>query len=175
MSLDRELADAERAAWAERYAAPLADAQTRSLSALVFRLGGEWLGLPGSCLVTATEPTAAHRVPHRRSPLLHGIVPVRGQLYPCIALDLLLAVAPASRSQGFPRLLLIRIGRRDWAIQVDEVLGLQRYAPAAVQPPPATLGGELLSYLGGVYREGPHQVGLIEPARLERALEEALR
>ncbi|MEH3023479.1 MAG: chemotaxis protein CheW [Pseudomonas oryzihabitans] len=175
MSPTRELSDAERAAWSERYATPVADTQARSASALVFRLGGEWLGLPGGCLVTATDPTATHRVPHRRSPLLRGVVPVRGQLYPCIALELLFAVAPASRSQGFPRLLLIRIGRRDWAVQVDEVLGLQRYAPTAVQAAPATLGGELLSYLGGVYREGPHEVGLIDPARLERALEEALR
>jgi len=173
--MSRDLSDAERAEWAERYGAPLDDHQARSLSALVFRLGGEWLGLPGGCLVTASEPTAAHRVPHRRSPLLRGIVPVRGQLYPCIALDLLLAVAPAPHRHGFPRLLLIRLGRRDWAVEVDEVLGLQRYAPGAVQPPPATLGGELLSHLGGVYREGPHQVGLLEPLRLERALEEALR
>ncbi len=71
--------------------------------------------------------------------------------------------------------MLLHVGRRDWAVQVDEVLGLQRYAPGEVQPPPATLGGELLSYLGGVYREGAHQVGLLELTRLERALEEALR
>lgn len=175
MSLTRDLDGPERAAWAERYAQPLDDLQARSASALVFRLGAEWLGLPGHCLVTASEPTTAHRVPHRRSPLLRGIVPVRGQLHPCIALDLLLAVAPASQTRGFPRQLLLRIGRRDWAVQVDEVLGLQRYAPGAVQPPPATLGGELLSYLGGVYQEGPHQVGLLDLVRLERALEEALR
>ena len=175
MSLTRDLPSAERLDWAERYAQPPDDRQARSASALVFRLGAEWLGLPGSCLVTASEPTVAHRIPHRRSPLLRGIVPVRGQLHPCIALDLLLAVAPAGQTGGFPRLLLLRVGRRDWAVQVDEVLGLQRYAPSDVQPPPATLGGELLSYLGGVYREGPHQVGLIDLARLERALEEALR
>ncbi|WCE10023.1 chemotaxis protein CheW [Pseudomonas sp. JBR1] len=175
MSLTRDLTSAERLDWAERYAQPPDDRQARSASALVFRLGAEWLGLPGSCLVTASEPTVAHRIPHRRSPLLRGIVPVRGQLHPCIALDLLLAVAPAGQTGGFPRLLLLRVGRRDWAVQVDEVLGLQRYAPSDVQLPPATLGGELLSYLGGVYREGPHQVGLIDLARLERALEEALR
>jgi chemotaxis-related protein WspD len=175
MSLTRELTSVERLDWAERYAQPPDDRQARSASALVFRLGAEWLGLPGSCLVTASEPTVAHRIPHRRSPLLRGIVPVRGQLHPCIALDLLLAAAPAGQTGGFPRLLLLRVGRRDWAVQVDEVLGLQRYAPSEVQPPPATLGGELLSYLGGVYREGPHQVGLIDLARLERALEEALR
>ncbi len=40
---------------------------------------------------------------------------------------------------------------------------------------PATLGGDLLSYLGGVYREGEYQVGLLDLPRLERALEEALR
>lgn len=175
MSPIRELDASQRADWAARYAESLDDHQARSASALVFRLGAEWLGLPGSCLVTATEPTAVHRVPHRRSPLLRGIVPVRGQLYPCIALDLLLGVAPASHTRGFPRLLLLRSGRREWAVAVDEALGLQRYAPSEVQPPPATLGGELLSQLSGVYREGAYEVGLIDLARLERALEEALR
>lgn len=175
MSTIRELDARQRADWAERYAEPLDDQQVRSASALVFRLGAEWLGLPGSCLVTVTEPTAVHRIPHRRSPLLRGIVPVRGQLYPCIALELLLGVAPTSHGRGFPRLLLLHSGRREWAVAVDEALGLQRYAPTEVQPPPATLGGELLSHLGGVYREGSYQVGLLDLARLDLALEEALR
>ena len=84
-------------------------------------------------------------------------------------------MAPGAQTRGFPRLLLLHVGRRDWAVQVDEVLGLQRYAPGEVQPPPATLGGDLISYLGGVYREGEYQVGLLDLPRLERALEEALR
>lgn len=81
-----------REAWAQLYAQPLEDGLVRDQAALVFRLGAEWLALPAALFVGAADPSPPHRLPHRDAPGLRGIVNVRGQLYPSIALGVLLGI-----------------------------------------------------------------------------------
>lgn len=169
-----------REAWAALFAQPLDDGKVRDQAALVFRLGVEWLALPAALFVGAADPSPAHRLPHRHAPGLRGIVNVRGQLYPCIALGVLLGIAdsealPASGSaRGFPRQLLVTLGPQTYAFSVEEVLGLQRYAGGDLQAAPSTVAGQLQPFLSAVLAIDGRQVGLLATDRLERVMRETL-
>jgi chemotaxis-related protein WspD len=65
-------------------AEPEARADSESTSMLVFRLGREWLALPATSLVEVTALRPLHRVPHRTSGVLEGLVNIRGQLQLCV-------------------------------------------------------------------------------------------
>ena len=66
--------------WTVRLAAPDDGAAQEEFSALVFRLGDEWLALPVGVLVEVTRPRPPHRIPHRGG-LLAGVVNIRGELH----------------------------------------------------------------------------------------------
>ncbi|WP_263260716.1 chemotaxis protein CheW [Pseudomonas sp. RIT-PI-S] len=102
---------------------------TRSL--VVFRLGGEWLGLATRCLVEVAPHQPVHSVPHQRSRTLLGVANVRGALVPCIALHELLGVeqaqAPATPGRVLPRMLILAAQGGSVVAPVDEIDGIRRF------------------------------------------------
>src|SRR4051794_40963006 len=59
---------------------------------LIFRLGQEWLAFRTQTVAEVTLPRPVHRIPHRSSDVLIGLVNLRGQLQLCISLHGLLGV-----------------------------------------------------------------------------------
>ncbi|QWF19544.1 chemotaxis protein CheW [Lysobacter capsici] len=55
-------------------AAKADDLRSLTRSLFVFRLRGEWLGLPASIVDEVLEPRAIHSLPHRREGLVRGLV-----------------------------------------------------------------------------------------------------
>jgi len=145
---------------------------------LVFRLEGEWLGLPTRTLDEVSEPRGIHPVPHRRRGALLGLVNVRGVLIPCVSLARLLSL-PADTSDrsalvNRARMLIIKDGARQIAVPVDAVEGIHAIRRQAVAPAPATLSAGTQSVATGVADCGKHRAGLIDPERLQQALAGAI-
>lgn len=68
---------------------------------LIFRLGQEWLAFRTQTVAEVTLPRPVHRIPHRSSEVLIGLVNLRGQLQLCISLSGLLGVgSPPGTSQS---------------------------------------------------------------------------
>ncbi|HWH88718.1 MAG TPA: chemotaxis protein CheW [Pseudomonas sp.] len=103
-----------------------ADVKTRSL--LMFRLGEEWLGLATRSLVEVAPLQAIHSLPHQRSRALLGVANVRGALVACLSLVELLdldgSVAPVSGGRVMPRMLIIAAHGGPVVVPVDEVDGI---------------------------------------------------
>jgi len=125
---------------------------TRSL--VVFRLGGEWLGLNTICLDEVASMQAIHSLPHQRSRALQGVVNVRGALVPCLSLvDLLgldptVSVSPSQRVM--PRMLIVAAHGGPVVLPVDDVDGVHNIEVRALDA--ASLSGEHASakYTRGV-------------------------
>lgn len=146
-------------------------------SVLVFRLGDEWLAVPVAVLVEVTRPRRPHRVPHRGG-LLAGVVNIRGELYLCARLELLLgvgAVDPAAARHDNPRLVVLRRDGESWAFQADEVDQVRRLPAADLRPPAPTLARAAARATRGVFAAGARTVGLLDDARLFQALRERVR
>ena len=139
--LDRPLPDGALEEAARLLATPEVTTSRDTASLFVFRLGGEWFGLPCGVIEEITDYRKAHSLPHRRSALVEGVVNIRGRLVVCVSLAQLLGVAGgAPDALSIPRLVVLQREERRLALPVAQVHGVETYVPAAVIPPPATLG-----------------------------------
>ena len=169
--------------------------QTGAHSCLVFRIGGEWLGLPTTVCAQVAQLRPVHSLPHRRHRAVLGIVNVRGRLIVCASLARLFgieerAVNDVSHNRTLDarelgRLLVIQRaqGRRDHAngdhegpiaFPVDAVDGVHRFTSAQLQPVPATLVQRVASHAHAVAAFKDATVGLLDADRLIDSMNRSL-
>lgn len=165
----RALPAGYREEWSARLAEPLPQAHDADRSALVFRIGNEWLALPARVLQFVHEPAPVRRLPHRHDPVLLGLANLRGQLYPCMSLARLLHIASAETAAAATatqrvqaRLLALRLAEHALALPVSEVLGVQRYAHSDLQAPSSALAEAEPRYIEGVLVHGDRRVGCLD-------------
>lgn len=153
--------------WTDHLARPSADEAGNAAALVVFRVGGEWLGLDVQTMIEVAEPRVVHRIPHRRDRLLRGLVNIRGELQLCLSMQELLGIptdAPTAARTGW--LLVAESAGRRWALAVDEVAGVQRVPQSAVGNAPATVKGSLTAVTRGVFVDGDRRIGCLDAARL---------
>ncbi len=177
--MQRAVPAAYRKDWALQFAEPQQQVRTTDQSALVFRIGCEWLCLPTHLCTTVAEVAPAHRLPHRNSKVLMGIVNVKGKLYPCMSLAALMETgAEQAHAQSgrrvYPRLLIVQLAQQAFALPVQELSGIYRYAAADALPPPATLNQSLHRYLTGVLDMDGRKVGCLDAELIGYQLADAL-
>jgi len=166
--------------WAAYFAVPEATAVHADQSALVFRIGREWLSLPARLAVTIADPTNIHRLPHRSGTTLLGIVNIRGKLYPCMSLASLMGidmqeppVQPGRRI--YPRMLVMQLEQRIYALPVQDLYGIYRYAENDLEPPPDTIASGPQRYLRGILRMDGLRIGCLDAQLVGYQLADALR
>ncbi|MBW8807495.1 MAG: chemotaxis protein CheW, partial [Lysobacter sp.] len=150
----------------------------------VFRLRGEWLGLPASIVDEVLEPRAIHSLPHRREGLVRGLVNVRGQLTVCVALESLLQIdaarADPERSSASAagvlgrRLVVLSLQDQRLAFESDEVHGAHRYDPALVGEVPGTVALASAAFSTGVLAMENRSVGLLDDGLVLSAINRRL-
>jgi chemotaxis-related protein WspD len=182
--LDRPLpAGADAAATDIDYASVAAlsarEERLTTQSALVFRLGDEWLALPTPAFRQVTVTRPVHRLPHRTHSAVLGIVNIEGTLRVCVSLARLLNVEPAThgedaRHTNYPRMLVVEDPRGPVVFPVDEVEGVQRFATAALEAPPSTVAGMAIAHAHALIRIGGRTIGLLDVATLLGSLERSL-
>ena len=169
--LDREPPGGYRAEWTDYLAKPEAKADVTTDSVLVFRVDSEWLGLPTSWVSEIAPPRPVHSLPHRRSGVLAGLVNVRGELLPCVALEGVLGLSAAAKPHSSRRLCVAGPESRRLVLLVDEVHGLLRYDAAKLLPAPGQLPHvrHLIAW-----KEG-RTIGLLDAEALWSACERSLK
>ncbi|MGJ9420003.1 chemotaxis protein CheW [Massilia sp. CMS3.1] len=171
--LERPVDDAYRTHWADHLRQPRVAAEAPDASALVFRIGAEWLGVAAATVTSVAPLAPVHRVPHRGGAALLGVVNVGGRLVPAVSLGRLLGI-DETRAEAvtgrhvFARLLVLDCAGQPCAIPVAELKGLVRYASAHLAAPAATINKGLERHLGGVLAHDSLLVGVLEPASLAR-------
>lgn len=167
--LDRRLPDAYEKSWAEIYAQNKQEKIAGTESITIFRLGDEWLALPTNIIQEVTEVRIVHSVPHRKNPVLRGLVNLRGQLRICVSLGQLLHIEKATentpekqRLRTYERMVAIRKENDAYVFLVSEVKGTYRYRPDELQDPPATLAHSTNTFTRGIIRWEDHDVACLD-------------
>ena len=164
--LDRPLSAEDRRAWTKHYTPEKKIGAPAKTSALLFRLGTEWLALPTAAFQEIAERRVLHSLPHRRLGVVLGLVNVRGELLICASLTRLLGLEsgpPAKRLRAvFDRLLVADWGGQRFAFPVDEVHGVHRFNQADLREPPATVARCGLTCVHGVFPWRNFAVGFLD-------------
>jgi chemotaxis-related protein WspD len=172
--LDRPIAPDYRREWTAHFAREKRIATPAKTSAVIFRIGIEWLAMPTQAFQEIAERRALHSLPHRRSGVVIGIVNVRGELLICAALDRLLGLQSDARPKRsrviFDRLLVADWSGRRFTFPVDEVHGVHRFHQFDLREPPATVARSGLNCAIGVFPWRNFTVGFLDPDILFNAL-----
>jgi chemotaxis-related protein WspD len=176
--LDRPLLPGYRRAWTEHFAQERKLPGSARQSALLFRLGSEWLALPTPAFQEVAERRPVHSLPHRRQGVVLGLVNIRGELLICVSLDHLLGLAKSPLRKTphttYDRLLVAKWDRHRFVFPADEVRGILRFHAPELQEPPATLTKSRRSYTQGVLRWQDRAVGLLDADLLFSSLNRSL-
>ncbi|SAK65571.1 chemotaxis protein CheW [Caballeronia catudaia] len=154
------------------------DSEADTLSCLVFRIGGEWLGLPTNVCAQVAQLRPVHSLPHRRHRAVLGVANVRGRLIVCASLARLFGIEASESAmknvsidaRELGRLIVMQRGNGEHegpiAFPADAVDGVHRFTRAQLQPVPATLAQRLSSHAHAVAAFKDATVGLLDADRL---------
>ncbi len=144
----------------------------KELSALVFRLGDEWLAIRTGSLAEVTEDLSVRRIAHRTQGQLEGVVNVRGELRLCVSLVEVLELGQRGAQSGAEARLILIIEKDGGAVafRADQVAGLQRFAAGDIESAPASLPDALKQCAEGMVRIDDRHVLLLRDTALLAAL-----
>jgi chemotaxis-related protein WspD len=176
--LDRPLLPEYRHEWTEHFARPKQLAAPAKASALVFRVGAEWLAVRTEAFLEVAEHRPVHSLPHRQRGVVLGLVNIRGELLICVSLGYLLGLEQIPSGQRvrrtFDRLLVTGWDGNRLVFPADEVRGIHRFQTSELKEPPATLARSNLSYTQALLSCAGRSVGLLDTDRLFSALNRSL-
>lgn len=176
--LDREAPVGYPDEWTVLLAAPKEEGKAETLSVIVFRLGPELLAIRTVFFQEAADAARPHGIPLRTGEVFKGIVNVSGELLCCMSLAPLLEIPPAGEGGGgrkvYPRLVVIARQGQRFAFAADEVLGVHRFSPEALQALPATVARSVRALTAGIFLIEERTVGLLDEEKLFTALTRSL-
>jgi len=178
--LERAVPDDYRREWTARYAQQEQVAESCEHSALLFRLGDEWLALESRYISEITPVRKIHSLPHRSDKLVKGLVNIRGELKLCISIGTILKLDKARDDYSadheiLERMILIEHEQQSFIFPVSEVQGTLPYTDQALQALPATLANAKNNFTHGIITWNEKHVGLLDHELLFYALARGLK
>jgi chemotaxis-related protein WspD len=176
--LDRPLLPQCRNEWTQYFAQPKPLPAPAKASALVFRIGAEWLALQTQAFQEVAEHRPVHSLPHRQRGIVLGLVNIRGELLICVSLGHLLGLERTATAQEVrrthDRLLVTGWDGNRLVFPADEVRGIHRYQTSEIKETPATLARSNFSYIQGLLSSAGRTIGLLDAERLFSSLSRSL-
>lgn len=150
--------------------------ETHEIAVVIFRIGHEWLALATKIFVEISENRPIHHIPHSKSPILIGLVNLKGQLQLCFALHQLLEIEfdKESALKKENRLLVIQNENDLWAFPVNEVFGIHYSDSILLENVPVTLSKSSTNYFKGLIKWKEYSVGYIDEELLIYSLKKEL-
>ncbi len=178
--LDRPAPEGYRQEWTQRFADPATDEAGDIRSALLFRLGDEWMALQGTCIDEITPLRSIHSLPRTEGTIIKGLVNIRGELKLCVSLGALLQLEKAredhtSDHEIHERMISVTWNEQSFVFPASEVHGIHRYDESEVEASPATVSKSKASFTTGIIKWSDRHVGVLDTELLFYALSKGLK
>lgn len=161
--------------WTEYFSRVRAQAAPGRMSAVIFRIGAEWLALSTRAFQEVTERRAIHSLPHRRHGIVLGLTNVRGELLICVSLGKLLGIERHdSPPESCPRLVVAEWQGSLVTFPVNEVHGVHRFHPKDLQEVPATIARANPSLTQAMLTWNHRKVGCLDEESLFSTINRSL-
>jgi chemotaxis-related protein WspD len=152
--LDRSPPPDYRHGWVEHFSRVKHRVKPGKMSAVLFRIGAEWLALPTRTFQEVAEQRRIHSLPHRRQGILLGLINIRGELLLCVSLGRLLGIE-SDTAREKPSNLCDRLVVTQWqgtllTFPVNEIHGVHRYHPEELKEAPATVAKSHSNFTHGI-------------------------
>ncbi|HEX5462271.1 MAG TPA: chemotaxis protein CheW [Steroidobacteraceae bacterium] len=186
--LDTPMPAQYREEWAGQLARPITRPERHTGSAVVFRVGVEWFGIPTELCSGILPERSIHSLPHRRGGPVLGLANVEGTLVLCISLAAVLGLAfedgqgatfPDPRATvsasprtagGSARLLVVASPQGRLALPIQEAHGVCRFRERDLHAVPATLAKCRANHTRAVLPLAERAVALLDTESLFRSL-----
>ncbi|MEZ4526342.1 MAG: chemotaxis protein CheW [Desulfobacterales bacterium] len=176
--LERDLPDAYRAEWTGIMSAEKETESPGTVSAVIFRVGQEWLALHTLLFREVVDPQKFHSLPHRKNPVLLGLVNVHGEIQLCISLKALLDIRGKSEEngekKGYRRMMVVESEGKQWVFPVEEIHGICRIHPDSFQNTPVTVAKSRFSFTRNIFCWENLNVALLDDELLFASLKRSL-
>jgi chemotaxis-related protein WspD len=177
--LERAVPRDYRDEWTQRFAQPKRVAETRGNSAVLFRLGDEWLAVDSGCVSEIGQIRTIHSIPHCSDRLVKGLVNIRGELKICVSVGSLLQLDKAREPRTtdheiLERIIVIEKDEHSFVFPVSEVEGVIRYADQELHALPVTLAHARSKLTTGIICWNGQHVGILDHDLLFYALARGL-
>lgn len=158
--------------WKSNLSEPRSEQQSHLLSALAFRVGDEWFSIASNYIREITHCDKHHTLPHRKNPVLRGLVNVRGNLLLNISIGYLFKVNRGflHKKKDNERYIVIQDSDNTYAFPATEVREIIHYAEHDIMPAPSTFKKDTSCYLKGIVKYQDSDIGIINEELLFQAL-----
>lgn len=150
-------------------------------SVTIFRLGNEWMALSTNSIQEITDVHSVHSIPHLKTPVIRGLVNLRGQLRICVSLGRLLDISKAEKYSGketreriYERMIAVTNNDFQYVFLVSEVSGTFNYHPEELKLPPATLSQAAGTFTRGILQWKNKDVAFLDAELLFYNMEKKL-
>lgn len=178
---ERDIPEDYRLEWTAVLAGSKETVVSDTKSAIVFRIGDEWVAIAAGLCKEISRMMKIHRLPHNKSQILKGVVNNNGEIRICFSLGNLLGIAKANQIFGegihaaYARMIVMEVGGRRYVFPVSEIKGLHHYRESDLGPLPNTVQSSSASYMRGVIKLEDASVGCLDETLLTSQLERSIR
>jgi len=169
--LNRESPEGYTNEWADILAEQKTEQSSGMQSAIVFRLGAEWLALPVMVVNEISLLKNIYAIPHNKNNAIKGMVNIRGELVICMSLGNLFGIEKPNEElideeHSINRLIMIREKKGHVVFPVSEIDGIIHYNPAKLSPAPDTIKSSTSNFIIGISNSNERNIGCIDHTAL---------
>lgn len=178
--LERALPDAYQDEWGSVLIKKKVGQPAGSFAVVVFRVGMEWMALPAGLFAEIVEKVHVHSLPHRKSPVLLGLVNVHGEIQLCVSLKHLMELDEESHHEkraqkSTERLMVVGDSGDCWVFPVNEIRGIHHFHSEFLQNVPVTIAKCKSTFTRGIFKWEEKNVALLDHELLFYNLKRSLQ
>lgn len=151
-----------------------------AMAVVVFRIESEWMALAAGLFAEIIDDVNIHTLPHRKTPILLGLVNVHGEIQLCVSLKHLMnledvPVEKYGTEKGKKRLMVVSKDSEQWVFPVNEIHGIHHFNQKLLQNVPVTIAKCKSTFTEGIFKWDEKHVALLDDELLFYNLKRSLQ
>lgn len=178
--LERDLPDEYKEEWGQVLLEKKKEEPTGAFPVAIFRIETEWLALPARFFAEIIDTVHIHTIPHRKKPVLKGVVNVHGEIQLCVSLGHLIGLEEEEQgrersTRRHERMMVVSKDGDAWVFPVKEIHGIHHIHPGLFQNVPVTVAKSKASFTKKIFNWEDKNVALLDDELLFYSLKRSVQ
>ena len=165
--LERELSEEYRNEWGQIFAVKKIEAPVGTVALVIFRIEDEWLSLPAKLFAEIVDMRPVHTLPHKRNPVLLGLINIHGEIQICVSLKELIGLESEKGNEQIEKkgqALMMMVIKNDerWVFPVNEISEIYHIHPDILQNVPVSVTKSKSAFSKGIFKWKNRNVAFLD-------------